>query len=435
MSEGSGGPPKKDPFAPLPLDPSLGSKPTPRADRPDPFAPLPLDPAVSPSGRTAVPDEAAPSVSAAWDAPPAPDLFSDFEATPTPTPQPEAPPAGLAVADTPTPTPMPPVASAPSVLPAYGPTSSSSADDELRAAVGAPPRVDSDKKARRTSPPPIEDDEDLGSGDGGPPRRRNRLLVAVGAATLVLGGGIAAMIIVGKINSERYLIACAPDRVVVQQGRAFPPWGETTLDGAEWKALPIPPEAPCAPRETTNKGELAQWYVKILVDHATGLLTAREVTKVDDAEAHLKQALLVTRSLAYDDDRKNVREDIERLLGDVGYWRASARLRDAADTLSEAAKQFDLAAAARPRHVTDAAAWAKHVRTLADQLRAGPGGVPSTTFPPLPPTERPTAPPGVALPVEPGAGAGSAEPSTDVASEPAPPAPPDAGLPTGGVLL
>ena len=301
-------------------------------------------------------------------------------------------------------------------------------ENDLRDAVGAAPAAGTTKVSRSKRRPPTDDDDDDDDGGNGTTRPRSRKTMLFGALTLVVGGGIAAMVILGKVNSQRYLITCEADRVVVERGRSFPPWGETSLDGAEWNALKIPPEAPCAPYETESKPELAAHYFKILKEHATSLLTAREVTKIDEAEAQLKQALLVARSFQTDDDRIDARDEIERLLGDVGYWRASAKLRTASEALTEAAQQFELAAQQRPRHVTDAAAWAAYVRKLVEQLSTGPAGAALTTFPPLPPGERPTAPPGVALPVEPGAGSGSA-----VEPEPAPPA--DAGLPTGGVLL
>jgi len=310
-------------------------------------------------------------------------------------------------------------------------------ENDLRAAVGAtqlpqsmPGAASAAKKSRRRAPTDDDDDGDDDEGDG-PSKPRNRKMMLVGALTLAVGGAIAAMVIIGKINSQRYLITCEADRVVVEHGRTFPPWGESTLDGAEWKALKIPPEAPCAPYETESKAELAAHYLDILKDHATTLLTAREVTKIDDAEAQLKQALLVARSLGRDDERMDARNEIERLLGDVGYWRASAKLRSASDALTEAANDFEVAAKQRPRHVTDAAAWALYVRKLVEQLRAGPAGAAQGTFPPLPPGERPSVPPGVALPIEPGTGSGSA----GSAAEPEMPPSGPAGPPTGGVLL
>ena len=450
--DGGDGPPKPpekpDPFAPLPL-----------ANLPPVRRRGPLDPPEdAPRNRTPTPAATAPpdtrpttASTAASDAP------ADTRAV-SPSASPAEPRSGPAMSWTDLPSPGAPPPSGGIELPAEAagamswtdlPAPMSGATDtqppappdgdlplvpiastetDLRAAVGAPPRPEAPARSRRRAPTPVDDaDED---GDDGPNKPRSRKMMLVGALTLVVGGGIAAMVILGKVNSERYLITCKADRVVVEQGRSFPPWGESTLDGAEWKALKIPPEAPCAPYETENKAELAAHYLDILKDHATTLLTAREVTKIDDAEAQLKQALLVARSLERDDDRIDARDEIERLLGDVVYWRASAKLRSASDALVEAANQFEMASAQRPRHVTDAAAWALYVRKLVEQLRAGPAGASPSTFPPLPPSERPTAPPGVALPVEPGAGSGSA----GTALEPVPP-PADAGVPTGGVLL
>ena len=262
-------------------------------------------------------------------------------------------------------------------------------EDELRDAVGATPRIEPSKKKKPASAPTRDDDDDDDEGGG---KKMSRKTLFVAAASIVVGGGIAALVLLGKVNSAHYSIACDEDQVVVEQGRSFPPWGSSALDGAEWKPLKIPPESACHPRETEDRAELAGWYLKMLTDFADKQLSAREITKVDEAEAALKQALLVTRALRTDDDAKNARSDIDRLLGDVVYWRASARLKGASDALTDAAKQFDAAATARPQHFKDAAEWAKYTRTVIDQLRAGPGGVPPATFPPLPPTERPTAP-------------------------------------------
>ena len=257
--------------------------------------------------------------------------------------------------------------------------------------------------------------------------RRNRRSALVAAAALAVGIGIAALIFLGRANADRLALECQPEQVVAQQGRAFPPWGMHELGGSEWKPIAIPPEAECKPFETESSDELTTHFLAVLEEQASTLLTAREVTKVDLAEQQLKQALLLARS----PDKRDQRKEIERLLGDVDYWRALAALRDATARLTEAAKQFDAAAARRPRHVTDASAWAMYIRKVADELHVGPAGAHSSVFPPSPATasqpaqfERPTAPVGSALPVEPAAG--SAAP---------PVAPPDAGVPTGGVLL
>lgn len=297
-------------------------------------------------------------------------------------------------------------------------------DDELRSALGVTPRAEPDKKGKKAKKPPPRDDDD-GDDDGGG-RRRSRKGMFIGALAIVMGGGITAMVLLGKANAERYYITCEADQVVVEQGRSFPPWGSSALDGAEWKPLKIPPETVCAPRETENQAELAGWYLKMLTDFADKQLSARDATRVDESEAVLKQALLVSRLLPAE-AAKDARNEIDRLLGDVVYWRASTRMKGAADALSDAAKQFDAAAAARPAHFKDAAEWAKHTRELVERLRAGPGGTPSVALPPGPSPERPSAPPGVALPVEPdGSGAGSAEPTP-------PPAPVTA--PSSGVMI
>ena len=420
---------KPDPFAPLPLAdlPPVrrrgeASGPTPTAEP----APRPRTPTGGLPPTAFVPREETPSIEQAWTDPrgPEPVIAADVSAPLDPIAGQAwtAPDPSDAQAWTEAPVAAAPVAEPPLLPATYS-------ENELREAVGATPRPEPTKKAKRRAPtpPPVDDDD---GDDDRPAKKRNRRTVVVGALSILVGSSIAALVFLGKANSAKYMIACEAERVVVEQGRSFPPWGASTLDGAEWKALKIPPEAACHPRETEDQAELAGWYLKILVDQATVLLTARSVTTVDDAEAALKQALLVSRALKTEDDAKNARGDIDRLLGDVVYWRASARLRSASDTLADAAKQFDAAAAQRPAHFTDAAAWAGYARKLMDQLRAGPGGAAEPTFPPLPPSERPTAPPGTALPVESdrGSGAGSSPPAPPVAA-------PDAGVPTGGVLL
>lgn len=288
------------------------------------------------------------------------------------------------------------------------------------AAAAPPPPAPKRAKQRARD---LEDDAALDS-DSGP--RKSRKPVAISAIAIIVGLAIAALIFLGRANSEHYALRCEPDLVIAEQGRSFPPWGARELAGAEWKAIAIPPEAECKPRETDNPEELAAWFLGLLVDQASTLLTAREVTKVDLAEQDLKQGLLLARS----PDRRDQRKEIERLLGDVAYWRALATLRDATGKLGDAAKQFEAAAAQLPRHVSDAAAWASYIRKVADELHVGPAGAHQPAFPgaALPLAERPSAPAGVALPVEPDR-SGSVPPVAPVAT------PPDAGAPSGGVLL
>jgi hypothetical protein len=281
------------------------------------------------------------------------------------------------------------------------------------------------------------------------------VIVATLAGIAVLG--IASLVLLGYLNSARYVLACESERAVPEQGRGFPPWGTHALGGEPWRPLKIAPETRCQPQDTDDPLVLERAYLAMVLDQATALLTAREVTRIDDAEALLKQALLLTRPPEHEPEplarqRTEHHQEVERLLGDVTYWRATAKLRDAATALGDAAKQFDAAVAQHPRHATDAGAWAAYARRLAQELHAGPAGsTPSAARPAgagpaaapspagagsaaaVPPAAAAAAaaepagvPAGVALPVEP-----------DKPASPPPEAapPPDAGAPTGGVLL
>jgi len=294
--------------------------------------------------------------------------------------------------------------------PAAPPAPSVATSDDLRAAVGVAPRA-------RTPAPLATDDE----GDDAPSRRGRAPLIAALAA--LVGGVIAAFVLVGRSNAGRFVFQCGETTISARRGRTFPPWGESRLSGAEWKPIAIPPGAECRSRETDSNAELAQWYLEALVEQAQAKLTAKDVTEVDVAQQELEQALLLAR----DPERRDQRKDVERLLGDVEYWRGSAQVKEALETLDEAAKRFDAAAEKRPRHAGDAAAWAAWLREVAGTLRGGPDG---TARPPQPatPSDVGLAPPktdvptGVPLPVE-------EHPETVVTP------PVDAGVPRGGVLL
>jgi hypothetical protein len=288
-------------------------------------------------------------------------------------------------------------------------------DAALRDAVGAPP-----PRLRRKR----KSDEDDGAPR--PASKRGMLLVGLVLLTALV---IATFALLGHANAQRYAITCATDRVSAERGRSFPPWGTHPLIGAEWRPIALPPNAECKPRETDDRNELERWYLELLIDRASTTLSSRDLLEpvptgtanpLDTAADQLNQALLLSRA----PERRDERKEVERLLGDVTYWRASLRLRDATAGLADAARQFEAAAAQRPRHVTDAGEWAGFLHRLVDELHAGPAGVPAAPGPVEPPSEHAPAPPGEALPVEP-------EPEPE--AEPA--APPDAGLPTGGVLL
>ncbi len=293
-------------------------------------------------------------------------------------------------------------------------------DASLEHAVGAP-----SKAAKRRAERDDDRDPDL-------PRSRRTMVIA--AASVFGGLAIAALIFLGRANSERYAITCESSKVTAEQGRNFPPWGTRPMVGPEWKQITLPTNAECKPRATEPAAELGGWFLDALIDRASTTLTAKnpldaatgdaKTSPLDVAQEQLNQALLLARS----PDRRDERKEVERLLGDVDYWRASLRLRDASATLTDAAKQFETAATKRPRHVTDAAAWSSFLRRLADELHAGPSATPTPATAAATATAatmpaQPTAPMGSALPIEPD-DQGSAAPAA--ASPP---------VPAGGVLL
>jgi len=257
-----------------------------------------------------------------------------------------------------------------------------------------------------------------------------KTMIVIGAA-LVAGVGISALVLLGRVNTDRYFLDCTAKAAIARQGRAFPPWGSKPLGGAEWRPVALPPNAQCKSEELGDRATLEGKLLDLLVERASAALTTKNLIEaipagekaspLDAIAAQLEQALLLSRAPERGDQRKQV----ERMLGDVQYWRASLRLRDANAALVDASRQFDAAALQRPMHVSDAGAWAELVRRVSDQLRAGPGGA-AAAFPPAPTGDsREPAPQGTALPVEPAPAAGSDTPPT----------PPDAGVPTGGVLL
>jgi hypothetical protein len=297
-------------------------------------------------------------------------------------------------------------------------------DNDLRTAIGSPPMPE------RIRPPRTRDDGDEDEGDDIAARPRRRRAVLVLGATVLVGVGIAGLVILGKLNAGRYALRCEAKAVAAEQGRSFPPWGTSRMEGEAWRPIPIPPSFQCVGLATDDPAELGDAFRKLLVERAEAMLTAKDKdpAQIDTAAGLLEQALLHARGDG--DAHKDARGALQRMLGDVGYWRASARLQKAADELADAAKQFEAAAGQLPRYVSDASAWASHVRKLVEELRAGPSGARARAAPPAPPPpDRPSAPPGVALPVEPGADSGSA------GAAPLPLPPPAARVPTGGVLL
>ena len=289
--------------------------------------------------------------------------------------------------------------------------------DDLREAVGVARRPEPKKpKPAAVEAEPDSDDDEL---DDAPKKRGKGALVL--AIALIAAGAIATIVLLGRANGSRYVFHCGANRITAEEGRGFPPWGTRRMGGAAWKPIEIGPDVECRTRETGSLRQLESWYLEALVTQAQAKLTAKEVTGVDAAQDELEQALLLSR----DPDRADQRKEIDRLMGDVEYWRATARVKSAIQTLEEAAHRYDAAVDKRPRHVSDSAAWAAWARQAADSLRAGPGGTHVVGPAPVAPT-RTDVPTGVALPVE--------EPDS---TEPdvAPVTPVDAGVPRGGVML
>ena len=336
--------------------------------------------------------------------------------------------------------PPPSRSSAPAPAPAPAPASvvESPASAPI---VDAPVVVETTSAPRRDNTPILPPAVDLHEAVGAPTKKSkvvepeeprppsNRKVMTVAAISIFVGLLTLTLILLGRANSQRYLITCTTDQVRAERGRAFPPWGSQLMAGNAYKPIALPASAECKPQETDDIAELDRWYLDILVERASATLTAPAVDApgkpLDVAEGQLNQALLLSRA----PERRDQRKEVERLLGDVQYWRASLRLRDASAALSDAAKQFEAAAAQRPRHVSDAGSWAGFLKRVVDELKAGPNGVTATVPTPAGAaaavtTAPTTAPLGTALPVEP-----------TPAATPEPEVKPDAGVPTGGVLL
>jgi hypothetical protein len=233
----------------------------------------------------------------------------------------EVPPAELYPPTDPVPEPAPPYdpVGEPPLVPQ---------DASLEHAVGAPSRA-----ARRRA----EHDDDR---DPDQPRSRRTMYIA--AAAIVGGLSIGTLIFLGRANAERYAITCESSKVTAEQGRSFPPWGTRAMVGPEWKPIALPTSAECKARETESEAELDGWFLDALIDRASTILTAKnpldaatgdaKTSPLDVAQEQLNQALLLARS----PDKRDQRKEVERLLGDVDYWRASLRLRDASATLVDA---------------------------------------------------------------------------------------------------
>jgi hypothetical protein len=300
---------------------------------------------------------------------------------------------------------------------------------DLQTAVGVtPPPAAPPRKFKKPASAPIDIDPDADEATDEGPRKKRRWPLVVALSGL-FGATIASFVLLGSANEQHYYLRCSAKQITAERGRSFPPWGSVRMGGAAWKPIAIPPAVECTSRDTDDPLALEGWYLDALVERATAKLAGASPGDIDLAQAELEQAMLLTRS----PERRDQRTELERLLGDVTYWRAAAKVKAAAASLDEAAKRFDEAVAKRPRHASDAGAWAELARDTAAVLGAGPGGSGGPRLPPsgvpLPAANvRAPAPPGVALPVE----------TPFIGTPPDAGVEPDAAtsaIPSGGVLL
>ncbi len=267
---------------------------------------------------------------------------------------------------------------------------------------------------------------------------RAKLYAILGAGFSVLLG---VVILLSWLNSRDYYLTCGSHEVVAQRGSKFP-WGKSDVDGDEFAAIKVTPGSRCQTKTFRTLDELREAFATVLLQEASARLTSGIAEDIDEAERQLEQALLLARTVP------SKRGAIKSLQGDVEYWRAATEVKAAIEQLDGAAGRFKAASDKKPRHKTDASQWAGYTSGLARELRRGPpelrndvdlgpnapppfagtdtAPAPARIDPPVSPTSTgPTGddpPMGVALP--PMSDAGPVKPGT-----------PDAGLPSGGVLL
>jgi hypothetical protein len=263
------------------------------------------------------------------------------------------------------------------------------------------------------------------------PRAR---VVALAAAALAVIVAVASWL--GYQNSRAFFLACGTETARAARGSVFPWWGRSALRGPAWRPIRLPPRSACSDTTFATQRDLETVFTSMLIREASARLTTGDAADVDEAERQLDQALLLTRA------RPDRRVEIERLRGSVAYWRGVSRVRAVIEELDGAAELFQAAADAQARN-TDAGDWASHARGLAGELRRGPpslrgaGAAPPAGAPPIADTD--TAP----APNQRGSGpeaadmtdAGAPPPGAARAGEEHTPPVPEAGLPTGGVLL
>ncbi len=262
-----------------------------------------------------------------------------------------------------------------------------------------------------------------------------KMLLVFGIGAFFLLGAVS--VVLSWMNSKGFYFVCQAKQIVAERGRWLP-WGRAPMDGEEWKPIAKPPEARCTDRRFDTQRELAEALATALLSRANATLAAATESPITTeqltaTDAQLVQALLLLSGSEQSDQRK----EIERLQGDVEYWRGAAAVREALAAMDKASEKFEAAASHAPRHAGDAQTWANHVRALAEELRQGPRALrpeapsPPGTPPPFSGTGPTVAPP--AVPPSSTDDAGDAvgrDTKTDAQPDAGPPS-----IPKGGVLL
>ncbi len=175
------------------------------------------------------------------------------------------------------------------------------------------------------------------------------------------------MVILGKLNSERYQIACEADRVVVEQGPLVSAVGRVVarrrrVEGRSRSR----PRRRVQPHETEDRAELAAHYLKILKDHATH---AAHGARGHEGRRRrgAAQAGAARRALAAP-RRRSRSTRATRSSGCSATSCTGARPPSCARPPTRSPRPRSSSTSrprSGPRHVTDAAAWAPYVRKLA----------------------------------------------------------------------
>lgn|GEM_PF-5097198 len=169
-------------------------------------------------------------------------------------------------------------------------------------------------------------------------------------------------------NAQNYYLVCGAEAATPERG-SFLPTGTSAIEGPAWRPIALTPTTRCktgALARFATEAELREAFLAQLLAEATARVTSADGTVIDEAEAQLEQAMLLTRS------HPGKRDLVVQLQGDVEYWRGAARVTAAIEQLEQARKHFARAVERDARHGTDADKWGDYSQDLATQLRQGP---------------------------------------------------------------